>query len=84
MFGGGVSEFMRIPYPTGRKADIDNVVVSSGTRRQGIGRALVEIILDFAHRELAPMDLHLPSCSERVAANEMYRRLGLRRGDECV
>lgn len=67
--------------PTGRKASIEDVVVSSGSRRQGIGRALVEHIIDFARRELAPVDLHLTSRPERVAANEMYRRLGfVRRG----
>ena len=63
-------------FPTGRKASIEDVVVSSGSRRQGIGRALVMHIIDFARRELAPVDLNLKSSPERVAANEMYRKQG--------
>ena len=59
---------------TGQKASIEDVVVSSESRRQGIGRALVEHIIDFARRGMAPVDLHLTSCPERIAANEMYRK----------
>lgn len=67
--------------PTGRKANIEDVVVGSGNRNQGIGRALMEHIIEYARRELAPMDLNLTSRPERVAANEMYRKLGfMRRG----
>ena len=62
--------------PTGRKASIEDVVVSSGSRRQEIGRALMDHIIGYALRELAPIDLHLTSRPERVAANEMYKRMG--------
>ena len=62
--------------PTGRKASIEDVVVSSDARRQGIGRALMDHIIGYALRELAPIDLHLTSRPERVAANEMYKRMG--------
>ena len=64
--------------PTGRKASIEDVVVSSGFRRQGIGRALVEHVIGYVQRELAPIDLHLTSRPERVAANEMYSAAGAR------
>ena len=62
--------------PTGRKASIEDVVVSSEARRQGIGRALMNHIIGYALRELSPIDLHLTSRPERVAANEMYKRMG--------
>ena len=62
--------------PTGRKASVEDVVVSSDARRQGIGRALMDHIIGYALRELAPIDLHLTSRPERVAANEMYKRMG--------
>lgn len=62
--------------PTGRKASVEDVVVSSNARRQGIGRALMDHIIGYALRELAPIDLHLTSRPERVAANEMYKRMG--------
>ena len=39
----------------------------------------MEHIIGFAQRELAPVDLNLTSRPERVAANEMYRKLGLER-----
>lgn len=54
-------------------------MVGSGFRNQGIGKALMEYIIGFAQRELAPMDLNLTSRPERVAASEMYRRLGFKR-----
>ena len=65
--------------PTGRKASIEDVVVSSRARRQGIGRALMDHIIGYALRELAPIDLHLTSRPERVAANEMYKRMGFKK-----
>ena len=62
--------------PTGRKASVEDVVVSSDARRQGIGRALMGHIIGYSLRELAPINLHLTSRPERVAANEMYKRIG--------
>lgn len=60
-------------------------MVGSGFQGQGIGRALIEHIIGSAQSELAPVDLNLTSKPERVAANELYRKLGFeRRGDECV
>ena len=62
--------------PTGRKASVEDVVVGSAARGQGLGRALMEHIIAFAREELAPVDLHLTSRPQRVAANELYRSLG--------
>lgn len=39
----------------------------------------MEEIIGFARRDLAPLDLHLTSRPERVAANEMYKKLGFER-----
>ena len=51
-----------------------------GSGFQGeIGRALMNEIIGFARRNLAPLDLHLTSRPERVAANGMYRKLGFER-----
>ena len=65
--------------PTGWKSSVEDVVVGSRFCGQGIGRALMEEIIGFARRDLAPLDLHLTSRPERVAANEMYRKLGFER-----
>ena len=62
--------------PTGRKASVEDVVVGSAYRGRGIGRALMEHIIDFARRELAPIDMHLTSRPHRTAANALYRSLG--------
>ena len=70
--------------PTGRKASIEDVVVNSVFRGQGIGKALMEHIIDFARRELAPIDIHLTSRPHRIAANELYQSLGFERRETNV
>ena len=62
--------------PTGRKASVEDVVVTSAFRGQGIGRALMEHVIDYARRELLPVDLHLTSSPWRTEANELYQSLG--------
>ena len=65
--------------PTGRKASVEDVVVLSSLRGQHLGRKLMQHVLDFARRELSPVDLHLTSRPQRVAANALYRSLGFER-----
>lgn len=65
--------------PTGRKASVEDVVVTSAYRGKGIGRALMEEIIGYARRELAPVDLNLTSMPQRVAANALYQALGFER-----
>ena len=63
--------------PTGQKASVEDVVVvSSLYRGQGLGVLLVQHLIDYARRELGNVDLHLASRPERVAANELYKKLG--------
>lgn len=64
--------------PTGRKASVEDVVVSQSARGQGLGRRLMEHLLEYACRELTDVDLHLTSRPHRVAANELYRSLGFK------
>ena len=61
--------------PTGSKASIEDVVVHDEYRGRGIGRALMECVLNRA-RSLAPIELHLTSKPARVAANALYQTLG--------
>ena len=70
--------------PTGRKATIEDVVVDSAQRGRHIGRALIEHIIGFARRELAPVEIHLTSRPHRVAANALYASLGFRRKETNV
>ena len=62
--------------PTGRKASVEDVVVLSAYRGQGIGRTLLQRIIDFAGSKLSPIDLHLTSNPSRTEANALYQALG--------
>lgn len=62
--------------PTGRKAHVEDVVVLSSFRGQGLGRQLMEHLINYARRELVSVDMYLTSKPSRVAANALYRALG--------
>lgn len=62
--------------PTGRKASVEDVVVSSLFRGQKLGRKLMDHIIDYAKKELSPIDLHLTSNPKRVSANALYTAVG--------
>lgn len=62
--------------PTGRKSALEDVIVDSSLRGQHLGRRLLGFILEEARRRWAPIDIHLTSRPERVAANALYRSLG--------
>ena len=70
--------------PTGRKASVEDVVVSSAYRGQGIGRTLLQRIIDFAGSKLSPIDLHLTSQPSRVEANALYQDLGFQQRETNV
>ena len=70
--------------PTGRKAGVEDVVVSSACRGQGLGKALMEHVINYAHRELGDVELHLTSRPHRVAANALYQKLGFKRKETNV
>jgi len=69
--------------PTGRKAHIEDVVVSSAYRGQHLGKTLLEHLLNEA-RQLSPIAVHLTSRPSRVAANNLYQSLGFIRRDTNV
>lgn len=63
--------------PTGTKASIEDVVVSSAYRGQYLGKQLMEYVLEQA-KAYAPIELHLTSNPMRVAANKLYQSLGFK------
>ena len=62
--------------PTGTKAHIEDVVVLSSYRGQHWGRRLIEYVIEYARKELLPVDIFLTSRPQRVAANKLYQSLG--------
>lgn len=64
--------------PTGTKASIEDVVVSSYYRGQHLGKQLMEYVLEQA-KAYAPIELHLTSNPKRVAANKLYQSLGFQK-----
>ena len=70
--------------PTGRKASVEDVVVLPAYRGQGIGRTLLQRIIDFAGSKLSPIDLHLTSRPCREDANALYLALGFEKRDTNV
>ena len=70
--------------PTGRKASVEDVVVLPAYRGQGIGRTLLQRIIDFAGSKLSPIDLRLTSKPSRTEANALYLALGFEKRDTNV
>ena len=64
--------------PTGTKASIEDVVVSSAYRGQQLGKQLMEYVMEQA-KAFAPIELHLTSNPMRVAANKLYQSIGFQK-----
>ena len=64
--------------PTGTKASIEDVVVSSAYRGQHLGKQLMEYVLEQA-KAYSPIELHLTSNPMRVAANKLYQSIGFQK-----
>jgi ribosomal protein S18 acetylase RimI-like enzyme len=62
--------------PTARKVWVEDVVVDSAYRGQGLGKELVAFAIDYVEKNLAPCSLMLTSRPERIAANKLYRKAG--------
>jgi len=70
--------------PTGRKASVEDVVVLSSCRGLGYGKKLMEHVIDYAKKELAPIELHLTSNPKRVCANALYKAVGFEQRETNV
>lgn len=64
--------------PTGTKASIEDVVVSSAYRGQHLGKKLMQFLIEQAH-QFASIELHLTSKPKRIAANHLYQALGFQK-----
>lgn len=71
----GMLSLVVFNIPTGRRAWIEDVVVTNAARGQGIGRQLVEAAVTHAH-ELGARTVDLTTRPSREAANRLYQRSG--------
>ncbi len=61
--------------PSGLHAHIEDVIVDESARGQGVGEALVKILLETA-REMGLKGVSLTCNPRREAANALYRKMG--------
>lgn len=69
--------------PTGKKAWIEDVVVSESYRGQGIGKKLMDFAIQFVKEQGVSL-LMLTSNPARVAANNLYVKLGFEKKETNV
>ncbi len=69
--------------PTGRKAWIEDVVVDDTYRGKGVGKRLTEFAIVFAEKQQVDL-LSLTSNPARIAANNLYPRVGFARKETNV
>lgn len=62
--------------PTGKKASIEDVVISSNYRGHGLGRRLLEYMIAYTKEQMKDIDLHLTSNPNRKVANCLYKAIG--------
>lgn len=72
----GMLTLGRYTSPTGVKVWVEDVVVKSEYRGEGLGRRLVNYAIEYCKANFAPCTLMLTSNPARVAANELYRTSG--------
>lgn len=80
----GTASLCVTSHPLGRKGGVEDVVVSPEERGKHIGRRLMEHIIDYARRELSPVELHLTSRPSREKANLLYQAIGFKRYETNV
>jgi len=71
----GMLTLVTFRLPTGVRAWIEDVVVDTGSRGQGVGEALTQAAIELATARGA-QTVELTSRPSREAANRLYRRMG--------
>ena len=64
--------------PSGIKVWIEDVVVDESQRGKGIGKELMLSAIDYS-KSLGSKDIRLTSRPSRIAANELYLKLGFKK-----
>ena len=72
----GMITLAHYPALSGTKAWIEDVVVLSTFRGQGLARKMVSHAIEYCKQRYSPCTLMLTSNPSRIAANELYRTSG--------
>lgn len=79
----GMATLYILPTTEKRIAHVDDVVVSSAYRGQGLGEKLMRALIDAA-REREVSSLHLTSRPARAAAQHLYQKVGFKKRETDV
>lgn len=79
----GMLSLVIFRIPTGLRAWVEDVVVDEKARGKGVGKALSEHALKEAFR-LGATTIDLTSRPSRIAANQLYQRVGFAKRDTNV
>ena len=79
----GMLSLVLFTIPTGMRAWVEDVVVDEKARGKGVGKALSEHALREALR-LGAMTVDLTSRPSRIAANQLYQRVGFTKRETNV
>jgi ribosomal protein S18 acetylase RimI-like enzyme len=79
----GMLTLVIFPLPSGLRARIEDVVVDQEARGRGVGTALTLAAVELAKGQGA-RSIDLTSRASRVAANQLYQRLGFQLRDSNV
>jgi GNAT superfamily N-acetyltransferase len=71
----GILTIATYDIPSGTKIWIEDVVVDESLRGKGIGKALILFSMDYA-KSLGAKSIELTSRPFRVAANQLYQKIG--------
>ncbi|WP_326700949.1 GNAT family N-acetyltransferase [Streptomyces sp. NBC_01754] len=79
----GTLTLVLLPLPSGLRARVEDVVVDSAARGQGVAGLLIQEALRLA-REAGARTVDLTSRPDRAAANRLYERLGFQARQSTV
>ena len=79
----GVSTLITFPIPTAVRSWVEDVIVDETSINQGIGRLLVDAMVERA-RQLGARTVDLTSRPSREAAHHLYRKAGFEVRDTSV
>ena len=81
----GTASLFLISKLSGFSARVEDVIVAESHRGQGIGKQLMEAVLEYQwQKHTAPIMIELTSNPSRIAANKLYQTLGFEKYDTNV